>query len=185
MSFECIQASLAKSLGPIVASLKNGDCRFLYLDSVTSTDANGFPNPQNTPRTTDYFDCVWKTKLFNEKEVAEQIRGLTGYVITVPVSLNNSAVVSDASDKCQLRAKFNGLTRTTKILEIVSIASNGITQTIIAVESGDVALDENAPTVPEGFTFSAGSEYCNAAWEESIDEESGVQNYVLEIRIDS
>lgn len=126
---------LAQNFAPLLEQLKNGECKLLGINNLTETDDYGNPNLTFSARTAYFMPCSWQSKSAeNETEVAAQIRSLSFYKITIAVNYNSLPVVAKNSDRLELKAYFDGLTQTTKTLEVKDVSTDGVSLSIIAVD---------------------------------------------------
>jgi hypothetical protein len=137
VSFDFIKAQINKHLPATFLSVKNGQCRFLS-NGNNPTDSQGFPANNYTPRTVNYFPCVWRERAVSGQDVDLSTRASSVFEIVLETVSAGADIVALESDRLELLAEF-GADETSKTLEIVSIASNIVSRKLICI---DLKLDE-------------------------------------------
>lgn len=134
MGFEFIFSQISAGSSALIDLVSNGQARFLSLDQNVETDSSGFPVFSTSPRTTEFHPCVWKVKIVEEQERAGQLRGKSLYELSFPIRSDDNPLTVRESDKCELKAKFDGMIESTKTCEVRAIAVNGLIQTVLVID---------------------------------------------------
>ncbi len=141
MSRDAVIERERKKFSALLARRSNGFCRLLSLpDDSSETDDSGFPQTTRSARITGFIPCLWIERPLKEIEIALQTRGMSIFVLHLPILFEAAEVIARASDQIELQAKFTSDTVATKTLEAVSV----INLTGIALEITAMNLETGA-----------------------------------------